>query len=385
MQIQITPNIARIPDDIKVHVVHAGKLKSRFEAVVKHEKIILDMPGVRLSKSVINDDQKLSRHILMSNAIKTWKKEGGTKDKKILPPARQANKYEIPKDSSKIKSISYSKTAIQRFFAIKKNDLVVVPTPRPYEPFLVGRIIDDPDPRKILTLDEYPSDPFPARSVEWIKNSTLKRNLSEKLSQKLEYTHVVNEIDLAKHSNEIFGNIFGTYTYKDGGGVSIYCPRYRGKNPLETISTQKTIAFIVALHQLSTGSDSEFDGDRQQLSYEQIIHNFYDEALVSDLQQEFHSPGFYRLKLTSSELVIALSVCIPLLTAGCFDEVSFTNASVVNSADTNSQLSDEELRDIIKPMIKHMSMSPKVQEKAKIEASDASDSVGMKTLSNVGK
>ncbi|WP_420417892.1 hypothetical protein [Pacificispira sp.] len=386
MVTKIHLGLTDVSSDVRVFVVHAGKQKKRLKSFLDLDQIFLDLPGLRLSENVLDDADTLSRHILMSEAISDWRRSERNEGKSLPAPSRTPSEYALPNKPKDLHRVGYKRTAVHRFFnEISKGDIVIVPGSTPYEPFWAGWVAHDADVSKTLTLGDFLGDPFPAREVKWISHNTTKRQLSDSLAKQLEKSHVVTEIDLNLFADEIFTNLFGTYVYKNRGGIDIHCPRYRGKNPLETVDVQELIAFFVANYEICHGQiASEFDiGSVSESGFRKIIQNYYDESAVLSLQQEFHSPGFYRIVSGSRELVYVLAFGIALTTSGCYDSQTVNTAEATASEADDAKLTTDEMRRLMGPMMKHISKS--AIEEANQKGRNAQKELGVNTRTRVSR
>lgn len=379
MPTQIDLGIKFLPEEMNVYVVHSGKGRARLKAFGYLNKIFLDLPGLRLSENVFNDPELLVRHIRMSEAISDWRRQNRNSEVPLPPPVRRPSHYPLPTSPNDKQRIGYKRSAIQSFYGeIEKGDLIIVPGITAYEPFLAGFVTQHANLRETITLDELLDDPFPSRSVEWFDHDVTKKSLSSTLSLEFEKRKVVNQIDLHEHGPEIFTALFGAYVHGDSAGLDVFCPRYRGRNPLETVPVQELIAFFVAAHEMVENGQTD---QLAELSFGEIISSYYGEDFVASLEHEFHSPGHFRVITRSKSLALVLSAGIALATAGCYDENSVKDISVTKSE--NQPLSEEEILKTLAPVIQHI--SPKTRKEVEQKGHAAVDDVGARTSSKVSK
>jgi len=367
-------NVKIIDPDAKFWVVHAGKGKRRAAEFQEHSSLLLDMPGLRLSARALRDDALLDQHILMSEAIAKYHNSPADFDQ---APARRASAYQKAADAEP--RLRYSRLAIHRFFEeIQAGDYVLVPGTTQYDPFFVGKTSDAGNPRAGITLQRFPDDPLPSRRVAWEATTATKRDLSDGLARQFEKTHVVTALNIADFGPELFVNLFGSYVYGANSGVQIDCPGFRGKNPLETVSTQELIAFFVAAFELVDTNQAQALRD---LSYEDIIRRYYNEDHILSLNQEFHSPGHYRVISRRTALALLLISGVGLATQGLLDAGAVENLEITNSKGELPRRTDEELRGMIRGLVDHM--SPAAKAKLNERGVEAKEEVGTKSSASV--
>lgn len=320
MSVRIDLRTVAIPDDLKIWAVHAGKYKRHFQRFIDNEVIFLDYPDFSYTRRVIENNELTRKHIARAEKIHDYVRLGGD-----TPPPQNIDRYpSFPND----RSLNNAVTNIQRFYSgISVGDLVIIPPRRAYDPIYFG-IVTTEVLTDTIPVPRYDGRKFQVRKVRWVDVTTAKRSLSSDLAIRLENPHAIIEIDRPAFGTEVFSKAFPNYISQENSKTDVNCPRYRGKNPLETEEVQKLVAFFIATQTAQIQGTLD---DLRSLSFNEIIYNYYDPVLVADLQNEFHSPGFYRLIATAG-VVLGVSVGIQLAVTGSISSDTIANAEITNSA-----------------------------------------------------
>jgi hypothetical protein len=356
-------NSRYVSDDANIWCVHGGKSKRVLENFIAQNVIALDMPGVRIQENTFENDNVLNKRILISEAIQEYYKSLRKWRKGEPVPTRPSIKiddYNTPTSRRDLYRLSYKKRSIERFFKqISVGDVVLTPSASSYEPFLFGFVKSDPNDFSTRTITEYPEDPVPALDVEWIDHAVSKRDIPSRVSRLMERRDAVSQIQQIEGPG-IYTAVLGSYRGDSLFGVDVRCPLYRGNNPLETVPVQEIIAALTAVYGVYQDEGSEGLKDK---TYDDLIRNYYDEEFIQSLENEFHSPGYYRVLARSGVLGLLLLVAPPLATSTDLDPKELDKVELADATAKQKKIFEE----LIKPMLKHMNpeTTSKIVEHAK--------------------
>lgn len=371
-------NARYVPDSARIWCIHGGKSKRVLQRFLDHGVVALDMPGVRMSEGVLADDNLLTKHILVSEAVqKHYNAVINTPRGQQPPPRPSVNPadYALPTAKPDLYRTTYKKRALNKFFAeIAIGDVIVTPSFSSYEPFLFGFVKSVPANFSTYVIPEYPNDPVPSFEVEWIDHKITKRDIPVPLAKLMERQEAVTEIQQAQFGATLYTAVLGAYWGDSVFGVDIDCPRYRGNNPLETVPVQELIAVLTAIYGVYRDEGAQ---GLSQKSYDDLIKNYYDEEFIASLQNEFHSPGFYRVVARARELGLVLLVTLPLASSTQLDQGILDQVQLVGA----TQEQQDEFDNLIKPMLHHL--NPAVRQKIIEKASEAHQELGASTRSEI--
>jgi len=374
--ILIEVNAKYINENTKVWCVHSGKSKKVLDKFIKDSVIALDIPGVQLNDLTLDDQDELSRNILMSEAIQKYYQEARKSPEKMpVVPVRDPAKYEIPTNRKDAFRLTYKRNAILSFHRdISKGDLIITPSRTSYEPFLFGVVKESPLKFMSYTFPHYLDAPVPAMPVEWIEHKVTKRDLPAQLSKLLERNVPITSINTKKFGPSLFTAVFGAYFDGVSFGVDFHCPGYRGSNPLETVPVQELIAVLTAIFNVVETEGFEGLGDK---TFNVLKDQYYEEEYIFSLENEFHSPGYYRAISKIGVLGLMLLLAIPLSGSTKFDADNLDKVLLVNASKKQKQ----DFERLIKPMLKHMNPSTKKELNKKVK--EAKESLKAKTVAKV--
>ena len=205
------------------------------------------------SSSVIENDQLLGCHILMAEAFQKHYRSNLSSEKPSQDPQSY---FDHKSSSSSVRSSIYNFRTFPQ--DIKKGDLILSSPRRSYDPFLIGIVEDNFSKESRLIIDPFLENEFTFRSVKWVSSYTSKHDLSASLAVRLENQRAITQIDRSIYGDEVFSVAFKQYSTSDSSKLDIFCPKYTGRNPLETVPVQELIAFfsvLFSLHQQGKLSD----------------------------------------------------------------------------------------------------------------------------------
>ena len=343
-----------------------------FKYFEENSIIFLDLPGARLTQDLVNRKEDLAKVLAMSSAVHEYfRTEIGD------PPSRNSNDYVVdPRD----KHINHVISSSRRFVKeIKRGDIVVVSPRRQYDKILFGVVVDDFDPRSTVIINPYIQDPFNTRKVEWISSNASKRDLSDDLAMRLENRNTI--VDLGgEYKNEVLAAAYKNYVTSSVSKIDVDCPRYQGKSPLETLEVQEMISFFSALYYAQINSSLDLLRNK---SFSDIARNYYESDLISNIENDFHSPGKYVVHATTVTLGIFLSACIAMAAVGRFDNDTANTLNVINTQAGGSEEINAETLNMIQSTVN--SISQETLHQCNAAGLIATENLGVKTSCKINE
>ena len=255
--------------------------------------------------------------------------------------------FDHKSSSSSVRSSIYNVRTFSQ--DIKKGDLILSSPRRSYDPFLIGIVEDNFSKESRLIIDPFLENEFTFRSVKWVSSYTSKHDLSASLAVRLENQRAITQIDRSIYGDEVFSVAFKQYSTSDSSKLDIFCPKYTGRNPLETVPVQELIAFfsvLFSLHQQGKLSDI------RNKDFNEIINSYDVNDLIKGLTPKRNSPLLFRLIVRDPLLAAFIAAGITLATVEAFNLDQINNIQIVNSAYGSTGMSDIELQELMKSTIR---------------------------------
>lgn len=339
-------NATTINDNIGVWAFHAGRNKRFFKTFMDNGMVFLDMPGVRLTSDLVRDEVSLRNKIAMSENISLHYR-GKAAEGATLSRTPQDYRTEATK-----KKYNHMVSSAKRFVEeIKRGDLVLVPPRTQYDPVLFGIIQDNFNPRNTANITPYTDDPINLRRVRWLTTSVSKRDLPGDLAIRLENRNTIVSID-EELKDRALAAAFKNYITLTSSKIDVECPLYRGKNSLETLEVQKLINFFAAIYYMhENGTINE----AQNLSLTEIARDYYEEGVIERIENEFHSPGFYRIVTKTCTLGLFIIAGIALASDSSFTPDIAETLNVINSQAGGDDNNADRIRGLIRSTVDSIS------------------------------
>lgn len=310
-----------IPSDHVIWAVFPGRGRRFTEAFINNDAVFLDIPGIRLTPELLHDDDRLRKHIAMSEAI-SESYHGGP-----AAPSRHAAGYPAKRGGSMNAAVGNVKNMYLR---MKPDDLVIMAGRSIYGEIHAGEIT------KPFNADDtiegvYSRDDIPYRRVRWFDDLPQRRFLSERLSQRLSNRKAVISIEKEEFADEVYRLVYGDYVYGDESRYIFEGPTYKGFPPATVPGIQLLSYFLAASNAYDR---QELDGFRD-LSISDAIAKYAESDGDYSFEIDFSSPGEYVIRAKNA----AKASVVALLVAVSADNISYTDAraaTIVNSANRGS-------------------------------------------------
>lgn len=360
-----------ISDEHQIWAIHAGKNKKYYGVFHEESMVFLDYPAINLTLEALKDANKIKRHLKMSFAFRKYFR---TKDDtKENPPSRNPNSYSI--DSDKDKDLNSHLGNVKNLFVrAKAGDLIIVSGFGQYKSILFGEITKPFDPKDTIMLKGHEYGTVPYRKVKWLRNQPEKRELPQILAKKLENPHAITLIDRDRTNQRFYDFAYDSYVLGESSKIEIYGPDYKGHSPLETHSSNELIAYFIAAYAaIKQGKGNVL----HTLSIDDTIAKFYDPNLIENFEQEFHSPGKFRLLARAATLSTFISVCIAWATDTSAQETNLDAIKIVNSKESSDDPITKKTNEDFHYLMKCLGSAKQKELKAK--GAKAEKDVGLKS------
>jgi len=365
-------NAASISDSVQVWAFHPGKSKRYYKFFAEHRRIFLDLPGADLTPSLLRNEESLRRTIAMSDKIH----DHYSRRLQTEEPSRNPSDY----DPGRNQNYGHVVTGVKRFVSeIKKDDLVLVAPRTQYDPILFGVIEGDYNPLDKVLVDPFVIDRFNTRRVRWLPTRISKRDLPANLAMRLENRHTIVEVT-AKDKVDALAAAYKTYSTPTTSKVDIECPNYQGISFLETVDVQELASFFAAIYYMH---ENNIIGEAANKSFREIATAYFEGDLIAHIENEFHSPGHYRIKAKTAAMALFISAGLTLCAAGEFNQ-SVSNLNLINpsageSADCVAQ--NDYIQGLIQSTVNSLSNSTITE--CNIAGLRAKENLGMKTNAKI--
>jgi hypothetical protein len=302
--------IKLVRDDVAVWLVYAGRGRRYFEAFREKGVVFLNLPGFNGSDSVFESEEKIRRHLHMSDEIGKW-----VSGARSSPPSRNASSYSaypFKSGTSEAKSFNADVGNIMRMFVeAKPGDIVLSPPYGHYDPLLVGEIRTKWSKADDLPVAYLEGESVPSRRVRWLNLAYARRDFPPRVSRKLQNPHAISKVD-PEFYREILDLIYPSYVWGDRSKLDVFGDNYKGTDPFQIFDSARLVKYVAA--SIFAFEDGEFD-DFQALSANDAIAQYYDEDRVEEFGQNFNSPGKFSIVAAVGTFSILASAGLYVATA----------------------------------------------------------------------
>jgi len=307
--VELSP-IRLLRDDVAVWLVYAGYNRRFLDEFADHNRVFLNLPGFDATPQVLGDRSLMRQHLAMSDAIAEY-----IRGHVPTNPSRNPNSYSStphPTGTPDARKFSAELGNISLLFnEVKVGDIVMCPGTGQYDPFLIGEITTAWAKADDLAVPQLNGEIVPARRVRWINVAATRRDFAPRTAKRLFKRHAITQVD-RRFYQDIFDNIFPSYSWGDRSKLDLFGNGYAGKDPLQPFDAAKLLKYIMSsVFAYEDGAFSHF----QSLSIDVAINKYYDENRVVDLHQNFNSPGKFTVIMKSGMAATLLAAGILMATA----------------------------------------------------------------------
>lgn len=309
--------IRLIRDEVSIWLVYAGRGRRYFDLFRDKQVIFLNLPAFSAVDGVFQSDERIRRHLHMSNEIYSWL--SGTR--KSAPSRRPSSYSPHPHTSGSSEAKSFNAEVgniIRMFDDAKPGDLVLSPPMGHYDPFLVGEIRGSWKKGDELEVPFLQGELVPTRRVRWLNSALARRDFPARVSRKLQNQHAITRLD-PEYYEEIFDLVYPSYVWGDRSKLDVFGDNYKGTDPLQTYHSAKLVKYVSA--SVFAFMKGEFD-EFQELEIDHAIATYYDEELIEEFGQNFNSPGKFSIVAALGAFGILASAGMIVATDGAVSGIT---------------------------------------------------------------
>ena len=309
-----------IPKEQVIWAVFPGRGRRMLEIFLAQDIIFLETPGINMDPAVLEDDDRLRRHLAMSEA-KLQYLIGARKER----PSDKWVQYPIRRDPSFNASVGNVRNMFQK---MKRGDLIITSSYSIYKPVHAGEIISSfrAEDQSIRT----PFEPYevPVRHVRWFRATEERRFLSERLSRLLANRRTVIHVDKNEFGEEIYKLAYGDFAFRDDGRYVFPGPLYKNIATSTVPGIELISYFVAAFHASELGELDKFAA----LDIAAATSQYFQQESLHSFELDFSSPGNYVLHSRRAALAMVTALLVSA-TAGTLTLPEARAAEVTNSAD----------------------------------------------------
>ena len=293
-----------------VWLVYAGYNRRFLNDFAANNRVFLNIPGFDATPQAFADRAIMRRHLAMSDAVADYIRGHAPNNPSRNPNLYSSTPYETGTTDARKFSAELGNIS-QLFTQAKIGDVVMCPGNGQYDPFLVGEITRNWAKADDFAVPQLAGEFVPTRRVRWIDVAATRRDFAPRTAKRLYNRHAITQVD-RRFYQDIFDNIFPSYSWGDRSKLDLFGNGYAGKDPLQPYEAAKLLKYVMsAVFAYEDGFFAAF----QALDVEAAIAQYYDESRVADLHQNFNSPGKFTVIIKSGIAATLLAGGILMATA----------------------------------------------------------------------